>query len=101
MDISSLIAIVVVIVVIYYLIKFIVSPLLKAIAGIVFLLVAVYVLQHYLNFNLSNILGPFAKYLDVSTWGPGFSWILSPLNYYLDQAQTFILNLLNNLPKSK
>ena len=68
MDPASLIIIIVVIIAIYFFIKLVVSPLLRAVAGVIIFLLAIYVLKQFFNFNLDNVLGPFAKYIDIGSW---------------------------------
>jgi len=89
MDFTSLLAIVVAIVVIYFFIKFIVNPALKVVGGIIVFFIIIYILQHYLNFNFNNILGPF-----------GLNWILSPINYYINQIISFLRFAWGNVPKN-
>lgn len=67
-DVNSIIILVVVIAVIYFLVKFIISPLLKIITGIFIFLVASYVLQKYFNYNFNQILGPLSPYIDLNKW---------------------------------
>ena len=96
MDLNSIIAIVIAVVVIYLFIKFIVSPIFKAIFGIITFIILIYILQRFFNFDLSQILGPFAKYVNLKS----FSWIFSPINGYIDQAKNFLYDIFENIKKS-
>lgn len=101
MDITSLIEIIVVIVVIYFFIKLIVSPIIKAVLGIIIFLAAVYFLQKYFGFNFDRVLAPFGISLNSNKWGLNLNWIFSLANYYIDQAKNFINFIWNNFPKNK
>lgn len=81
MDINSIIAIAVLIVVIYLFIKFIVSPIVKAILGIVIFLALIYFLKRFFNFDLDGVLSPFGIHLN---------WIFGPIEYYINLAENFI-----------
>ena len=85
MDLASIITIVVGAIIIYFVIKFVVSPLIKAIAGIIALLLLIYIIQYFFGFNLDRFFGPLATYLDITKWGINLSWLLNPLNYYLNK----------------
>ena len=91
MDLNTIIAIVVAVAVIYLFVRFIVSPLIKAVLGVILFLVAIYILQRYFNFNLNNVLGPFASY---------FGWIAGPVNYCTNLAASFLHPLVQNFTKS-
>jgi hypothetical protein len=100
MDTTSIVTIVVGIGVIILFVKFVVSPVVRVILGIVIFCIAVYLLQRFLNFNLNQILAPFGISLDLSKWGPNFNWILGPANHYVDQAKNFLIMIWGNLTKS-
>lgn len=68
METTSILAILAVIVLVYVLIKLVVSPIVKAVAGIAILLLAVYIIQQYFNVNLTDSLGDWGKYLDITKW---------------------------------
>ena len=101
MDINTLILIIVIVVAIYIFIKLIVSPLIKAALGIVIILLAIYILQKYFNFNLHNVFGQYTVYLDMTKWGINMNWLLNPLNYYINKSLPFIHSLFSKLPKIK
>lgn len=98
MDTILLISIIVVIVVIYFFVKFIVSPVIKAILGFIIFLVAIYLLQKFLGLDLNKILSPYAGYLN--KWGINLNWILETANYYIDKVKTFLYFIWNNFSKS-
>lgn len=83
MDISAIITIVIAVAAVYFVIKFIISPLLKLIAGIVILLVAIYILQRYFNLNINQYLGPFSGFLNVDAWVKGFFWVINSAVKYI------------------
>jgi len=72
MDINSLIALTIAIAAIFLFVKFVVSPLIKAILGIIAFIAAFYILQRFFNLDLGSI------------FGPVFKWIISPFNNYLN-----------------
>ena len=100
MDISSLIAIVIAIVAIYFFIKLIVSPIIKAVLGVIIFIAVIYLLQRFFGFNIDQILAPFGISFNLGNWGPGFNWILGPANYYIDQIQNFANFVWGNVIKS-
>jgi len=99
MDTTSLIEIVIAIVAAYFIIKFVVSPIIRAVLGIIIFLVAIYLLQRFFGFNLDQILAPFGISLNSSKWGLNLNWILGPANYYVDQIKTFLYSIWGNFPK--
>jgi len=99
MDLTSLIAIIIAIVAIYFFVKLVVSPIIKAILGVVIFLVLIYILQR-LGFNLDSILAPFGISLNLNRWAPNLSWLFGPANYYIDQAKNFASFLWSNVPKN-
>jgi len=99
MDLTSLIEIVVAIGVIYFLIKFILSPVIRIILGIIIFLVVIYLLQKFLGFNFDKILAPFGVSLNLNKWGLNLNWIISPVNYYINQIKNFLTFIWGNVPK--
>lgn len=89
MDITSLITIIIVAVAAYYIVKFIVSPLVRLIAGILFFLVVIYILQRYFSFNFQNVLG----------FDLGLDRVIIFADSYLSRAVSFFKYLLGNVPK--
>ena len=100
MDITSLIEIGVVIVVAYILIRFVVSPALKSVAGILIILVFIYVLQQFFGFSLDQILAPFGISFSADHITPLFNPFLNFLNQGIDSIKNFFGFLLQNLPKT-
>ena len=87
MDTNSLIAIIIGVIAIYFFVKLVVGPIIKAVIGIVIFLVAAYLLQRYLNFDLLGTIG-----IAINKWLPGFSWILEPIGYYINKVK-ILLNI--------
>lgn len=99
-DITQILIIAVAIFIIYYFVKFIISPVLKAIAGIIFFLIIIYILQHFFNLDLSKTLGPLATYLDLGEWAGWIGQLFNLANQYIGQAINFFRMLLSNVPKT-
>ena len=100
MDTNSLIALVVIVVAVYVVFRLIISPLIKAAVGILVILIAIYILQTFFHFNFNNILGPYAKYTNLSTWGINANWIQTPIDYFMNQATPLFRSLMQNVPKT-
>ena len=99
MDINSLIVIIIGLVVIYLFIKFIVSPAIKTILGIITFLVLIYILQRFFNFNIDNVLAPFGINLNLNRFAGSLFWLVSPINYYIDRIMVFLRFIWSNVPK--
>ncbi|MCX6718528.1 MAG: hypothetical protein NTY81_02935 [Candidatus Staskawiczbacteria bacterium] len=100
MDSTSLIAIIIAIIVIYLFIKFVVSPVLRIIFGVIIFLILIYLLQRFFGLNLDEIFAHFGISLNSSKWGPSLNWLLSPVNYCTDQIISFFNFIWKNVPKS-
>jgi len=100
MDITSFITIIIAVAIIYLLIKFIVSPAVKVISGIIIFLIIISLLQRFFGFNFSQILAPFGISLNLNNWGLNLNWILGPANYYIDQVKNFLNFIWENFFKS-
>jgi len=100
MDLTSLIQIAIVVVVVYFLLKFVVSPIIKIIVGIISVIILIYILQRFFGFDIDKVLAPFGVSLNSGKWGFSFDWILGPLNYYIDKIKEFVVFIFGNLPKS-
>ena len=100
MDTTSIVEIVIAVVVVYFFIKFIVSPVIKAILGVIIFLFLIYLLQRYLGFNLNQVLAPFGISFDPSRWGVSFNWLSGPIDYYINQIENFASHALQNVPKA-
>jgi len=75
---STIITIVVVAAVIYFLVKYIINPIVKIISGILTILLIIYILQKFFGINvLQYIPSEYGRYLNFDTW-VGFikNWIL-------------------------
>ncbi len=94
MTTSSIILIIIAIVVIYLFIKFIVSPLVKIIFGIVIILAIIYILQNFLNIDLSQFLGPLSPYLDLNKLNSSINGIINLItpfiNFFVNQSKSII-----------
>ena len=96
MDITSLIAIVVAILIIYLFIKFIVSPLLRVVFGIILILIILYLLQKFLGFDPNKILTLFG----ISLNNINLDWLSTPVDYCINQIKNFFLPIWKNIPKN-
>jgi len=100
MDITTIIEIIIAVFVVFIFVKFIVSPFIKILLGIIIFLFLLYLLQRFFGFNIDNALASFGISLDLNKWVVKFNWIFSPANYYIDQARNFANYIWNNIPKS-
>jgi len=98
MDASSIIAIVIGVVAIYFFIKLVVSPIIKAVLGIVIFLVVIYLLQR-MGFNFDRVLAPLGISLNINSWGSGFNWILNPVGYLFSKIKEILDSAFQNIPK--
>ncbi len=100
MDTTALIGIIVTIIVAYFIIRFIVSPLIKIIIGVVAILLLVYLLQKFLGFNINNILSSFGiSSPNSNSWSEWIDNLFSPISGYLDQVKNFFSFLWENVNK--
>ena len=100
MDITSLIEIVIAIAVIYIIVKFIVSPVIKIVGGIIFILILIYLLQRFFGFSLDQMLAPFGISLNLNKWALNLGWLLAPINYFINQIGSIFHVMWGNVPKS-
>jgi hypothetical protein len=89
MDFAPIITIIISLIVVYFFIKLIVSPLIKVIIGIAVFLIMIYLLQHFLNFDVSKSFGPFGKYLDLKNWGINLQDIMNQIGNYIKKTLSF------------
>jgi hypothetical protein len=101
MDITSLIEIVIAVVVVYFFLRFIISPVLKAVVGVIFFIVLIYLLQRFFGFNIDKVLSPFGINLNLNKLGLNLNWILGPADYYINQVKNFLNYIWGNFPKIK
>lgn len=99
MDVQTIIAIIIGIIVIYFFVKLVVSPLLKAVLGIIIFILAIYILQRSFHFDLSRVLAPFGINLNLSKI-PYINLVLEPANRYIDQGKNFLDSIWQNASKS-
>jgi hypothetical protein len=90
MDTTSFIEIIIVIIVAYFLIKFIVSPLIKVIFGIAIVLIILHLLQRFLGFNIDTFLSQFGINLNLNSWLLNFNWLFGSIDNLIDQIKNFI-----------
>ncbi len=100
MDITSLVGIIIVIIVAYFLIKFIISPILRAILGVIFFLVLIYLLQKFFGFDIDKALTPYGISLNINNWLSKLGWIFKPINYLINQGTSIFHYLWTNVPKT-
>jgi len=100
MDTTSIIELIVAIFVVLIFIKFIVSPFIKIILGIIIFLFLLYLLQRLFGFNIDSALAPFGIHSNLNQWVIKSNWIFGPVNYYIDQVKIFANSIWNNFPKS-
>lgn len=86
MDTASFATITISIILLAAFIKFIVSPLIRVVLGIIIFLLVVYAFQKFFQFDLSRIFGPLAQYMDIGKW-PFIQWILWPVDYILNKMK--------------
>jgi len=82
MDFASITAIVIAAAIIYFIIKFIVNPLVKAAVGVIILLILVYALQQYFNLDIIKVLGNFFGFKN---------WSSEPINNFVNQIKIWHL----------
>jgi len=100
MDTTQLITIVIIVAVVYLLIKFIVSPLLRLISGIILFIAVIYILQTFFKFDFSNILGGWLDIKNIGTKLPWLGWFIDYIGSWINQAILFFKLLLSNTPKT-
>jgi len=101
MDLTLFITIIIVIVVAYLFIRFVVSPILRVIFGIIIFLVFIYLLQRFFGFDIGQILKPFGLSVNLDKLYSSISWILTPISYLIDKAEKFFNFISGNVPKIK
>lgn len=100
-DLTSLIEIIAAIAVVYFFLKFIVSPVLKIIFGVIVFIILIYILQKFLGFDTDKVLATFGISFNFDRWAVSLNWILAPINYYIGQAKVFLNYIWVNFPKAK
>ena len=95
MDITLLIQIIIIVAIAYFLIKFVISPFMKAIIGIITLLVVIYLLQRFVGFDIAKSLAP----LGISWNSSWLDWLTNPINYLIDKINYFFHFAWGNTPK--
>ncbi len=100
MDTTSLIEIIIAVLVVFAFIKFIVSPVIKFVLGILIFLFLLYLLQRFFGIGLDKLLAPFGVSLDPNSWGLNFDWVPAPINYYMEQVKSFANYIWENYVKA-
>ena len=100
MDLTEIVTIIVVIAIVYFFVKFIVSPLLRFITGIILFIAIIYILQTFFKFDFSNILGGWLDINKVKTNFPWLGWLIDSIGNYINQAVSFFNLLISNSPKT-
>ncbi len=100
MDFTSIIEIVVVVAIAYFLIRFIVSPVIRLVFGIIIFLIVVTLLQRFFGFDIDQILSQFGIHLNLNKWILSFNWILGPADRYIDQIKNFLNFIWSRVLKS-
>lgn len=96
MDITLIIELIAAIVVAYLLVKFIVSPAIKIIAGIIVFIILLYILQKFFGFNFDKLLSPLGISVPFS-----LDWIFDPIDYIVNQITAFFHAIFKNIPIKK
>lgn len=89
-DVGAVITTLIFLAAVYFIIKFIVSPIIKLISGIVVLLIVIYVCQQFFNVSFNQYLGPLAKYIDIDQWSNNLGQLISPIISYITKAISFL-----------
>lgn len=92
MNPSTLIEIIIAVFVVFIFIKFIVSPILKIILGIIIFIFLIYLLQRFFGIGADKILAPLGISFNPN-WGSDFNWLPTTINYCWDQAKNFLTQL--------
>jgi len=99
MDLTSFISILVVIAIAYFFLKLIVSPILKAILGVITFIVLLYLFQKFLGFDLDKVFKPFGLSLNPEHWGLNLDWLVDPVNSYVEKIKSFLKFIWASVPK--
>lgn len=100
MDSASIVTIIIVVVIAYFFFKLVISPIIRAVFGILAFLIVIYFLQRVLNFNVDQLLAQAGIHSNINGWISNLSWLLGPINNYLEQIKNFFLSLWQKFPKS-
>ena len=98
MDLATIIIIIIGILLIYFFIRFVVSPVIRAILGVIIFIFLIYLLQRYLGFDFNKVLSTFGISFDTNKLGFNFDWLSGPINYFGDKIQSYANFLLKNIP---
>ena len=97
---TSIILILVAIALIYLFLRFVISPALRIVLAVIILLILFYALQRIFGFDVGKILAPFGISFDFNKFYSNFSWILTPINNFIDKAASFWKFIWHNVPQS-
>lgn len=85
---APLISLVVLIAVMYIVVRYIVTPIVRIIVGILTIAVLLFVAHYFFKLDINIIFGPLQPYLD--NWGIDLNTIFSPLNAFVDRFLPFL-----------
>lgn len=91
MDYSTIIAVIIAVVAIYLFVKLVLSPLMKALLGVIIFAAILYIAQNFFNLNFTALLAPLNRFF--SGWG-----IFNPVSI-VSKIGEYISSILNNIPK--
>ena len=86
MDISPFIPLAVVALGVFLLVKFVISPLVKLIVGIVLLVAILLILRNLFEVSFNQYLGPWAVYANVDLWLSQLQWLFDLIAKYWNQV---------------
>ncbi len=99
MDTTLIIELIIAVFIVWLFIKFIISPVLKIIIGIVIFLFLFYLLQKFFGLSIDKLLAPLGISLNLDSWILKFSWILAPIDGYINKVKDFIIFAWEKVPK--
>jgi len=99
MDTTLLIEIIIAVVIVWLFIKFIASPAIKLILGIIIFLFLLYLLQRLFGLDIDRIFASIGIHTNLDNWATKLGSILAPLNPYIDRVKSFFNYIWANVPK--
>jgi hypothetical protein len=90
MEIASIITIIIAILIVYFGVKFIVSPILKAVFGVIAFLFLLYVISK-LGFDLNKLLTPFGFSFNFEQLN--IDRLFGPIDNILDKIKLFVFSI--------
>jgi len=80
LNLTSILLIGGIVLAVFYIVKFIVSPLVKFVAGILVFVAVIFALQYFFKFDLSFVTNFLNQYINFNEWVAKFSWIINSIN---------------------